>query len=66
MSSSVSRSEVVSFLLCEVIWPNWSDVRRYGGFFLLSIYGWKAMFIIGLIPSVLTIPLRWLMPESPR
>jgi putative MFS transporter len=36
------------------------------GFFLVPVYGWKAMFIIGLIPSVLTIPLRWFMPESPR
>ncbi len=36
------------------------------GFFVVPIYGWKAMFIVGLIPSVLTIPLRWLMPESPR
>jgi putative MFS transporter len=36
------------------------------GYFLVPIYGWKAMFIVGLIPSVLTIPLRWLMPESPR
>jgi putative MFS transporter len=24
------------------------------------------MFLIGLIPSALTVPLRWLMPESPR
>jgi putative MFS transporter len=36
------------------------------GFFLVPVYGWKAMFIVGLIPSVLTIPLRWFMPESPR
>jgi len=36
------------------------------GFFLVPIYGWKAMFIVGLVPSVLTIPLRWFMPESPR
>jgi putative MFS transporter len=36
------------------------------GFFLVPIYGWKAMFVVGLLPSVLTIPLRWLMPESPR
>jgi putative MFS transporter len=24
------------------------------------------MFVVGLVPSVLTIPLRWFMPESPR
>jgi putative MFS transporter len=36
------------------------------GYFLVPIYGWKAMFIVGLVPSVLTIPLRWLIPESPR
>src|SRR5205085_1415434 len=36
------------------------------GYFLVPIYGWKAMFIVGLVPAVLTIPLRWFMPESPR
>jgi putative MFS transporter len=36
------------------------------GYFLVPIYGWQAMFFVGLIPSVLTIPLRWFMPESPR
>jgi putative MFS transporter len=36
------------------------------GFILVPLYGWKAMFIVGLVPSVLTIPLRWFMPESPR
>src|SRR5438105_361788 len=36
------------------------------GFYLVPVYGWKAMFIVGLVPSVLTIPLRWFMPESPR
>src|SRR5581483_4218964 len=35
-------------------------------FFLVPIYGWKAMFVVGLVPSVLTIPLRLFMPESPR
>jgi putative MFS transporter len=24
------------------------------------------MFVVGLIPSIMTIPLRWFMPESPR
>lgn len=54
------------FLLYEVIFPIGLMFAGMVGFFLVPIYGWKAMFIVGLVPSVLTIPLRWLMPESPR
>ena len=54
------------FLLYEVIFPIGLMFAGMIGFFLVPIYGWKAMFIVGLIPSVLTIPLRWVMPESPR
>jgi MFS transporter, putative metabolite:H+ symporter len=54
------------FLLYEVIFPIGLMFAGMAGYFLVPIYGWKAMFIVGLIPSVLTILLRWLMPESPR
>jgi putative MFS transporter len=54
------------FLLYEVIFPIGLTFAGMMGFFLVPIYGWRAMFIVGLIPSVLTIPLRWFMPESPR
>lgn len=54
------------FLLYEVIFPIGLMFAGMAGYFLVPVYGWKAMFIVGLIPSVLTIPLRWLMPESPR
>src|SRR6185503_3177179 len=54
------------FLLYEVIFPVGLMFAGMVGFFLVPIYGWKAMFVVGLIPSVLTIPLRWFMPESPR
>jgi MFS transporter, putative metabolite:H+ symporter len=54
------------FLLYEVIFPIGLMFAGMVGFFLVPIYGWKAMFVVGLIPSVLTIPLRWFMPESPR
>ena len=54
------------FLLYEVIFPIGLMFAGMVGFFLVPIYGWKAMFIVGLVPSVLTIPLRWFMPESPR
>jgi putative MFS transporter len=54
------------FLLYEVIFPIGLMFAGMVGFFLVPIYGWRAMFIVGLVPSVLTIPLRWFMPESPR
>jgi putative MFS transporter len=54
------------FLLYEVIFPIGLMVAGMAGYFLVPIYGWQAMFIVGLVPSVLTIPLRWFMPESPR
>jgi putative MFS transporter len=54
------------FLLYEVIFPVGLMFAGMAGYFLVPIYGWKAMFIVGLVPSVLTIPLRWFMPESPR
>jgi len=69
--SSPVRSKIAEkrgrfFLLYEVIFPIGLMFAGMIGFFLVPVYGWKAMFIVGLIPSVLTIPLRWFMPESPR
>ncbi len=54
------------FLLYEVIFPIGMMFAGMIGYFLVPVVGWKAMFIVGLIPSILTIPLRWMMPESPR
>jgi MFS transporter, putative metabolite:H+ symporter len=54
------------FLLYEVIFPIGLTFAGMAGYFLLPLYGWKMMFVVGLVPSVLAIPLRWLMPESPR
>ena len=54
------------FLLYEVIFPVGLMFAGMVGFFLVPIYGWQAMFVVGLVPSILTIPLRWFMPESPR
>ncbi len=54
------------FLLYEVIFPVGLMFAGLAGFFLVPAFGWKAMFIVGLVPAILTIPLRRLMPESPR
>jgi putative MFS transporter len=54
------------FLLYEVIFPIGLMFAGMAGFILVPLYGWRAMFVVGLFPSALTIPLRWFMPESPR
>jgi putative MFS transporter len=33
---------------------------------LVPTYGWKAMFMVGMVPIVLTLPLRLFLWESPR
>jgi putative MFS transporter len=33
---------------------------------LVPSYGWKAMFVVGLVPAIALIPLRFFMRESPR
>ncbi len=33
---------------------------------LVPVYGWKAMFLVGLVPAMILIPLRFFMKESPR
>jgi putative MFS transporter len=54
------------FLLYEVIFPIGLMCAGIAGYFLVPVYGWRAMFLVGLVPAVLTIPLRWLLTESPR
>jgi putative MFS transporter len=54
------------FLLYEVIFPVGLMFAGAVGYFLVPLYGWRAMFLVGLVPAILTIPLRWFMPESPR
>ena len=33
---------------------------------LIPTYGWKVMFLVGLVPAVILIPLRFFLKESPR
>ncbi|TWB42768.1 putative MFS transporter [Rhizobium sp. ERR 922] len=54
------------FLLYEVMFLLGLVGAGLIGYFMVPLYGGKAMFVVGLIPSVLMIPLRWFLTESPR
>ena len=36
------------------------------GVYVIPALGWQWMFIIGALPALIALPLRWLLPESPR
>ena len=36
------------------------------GAWVVPTFGWRWMFWIGALPALLILPLRWLLPESPR
>ena len=36
------------------------------GVWVVPTFGWQWMFVIGALPALIAIPLRWLLPESPR
>lgn len=38
----------------------------FAGRSIIPDFGWQAMFLLGVLPAVLTLPLRLLLPESPR
>jgi putative MFS transporter len=54
------------FLLYEVLFLFGLLSAGLIGYSLVPIYGWQVMFVVGLIPAILTIPMRWFMVESPR
>src|SRR4249919_3147325 len=54
------------FLLYEVLFLFGLLSAGLIGYFLVPIHGWQAMFVVGLAPAILTIPMRWFMVESPR
>lgn len=54
------------FLLYEVMFLLGLVGAGLIGYFMVPLYGWKAMFVVGLVPAVLMIPLRWFLTESPR
>jgi MFS family permease len=44
------------FLLYEVLFLFGLLAAGLIGYFLVPIYGWRAMFVVGLVPSILAIP----------
>ena len=53
-------------LLYELIFPVGLLGAAAVGWWVVPHWGWRTMFLVGALPAPLVIPLRWMLPESPR
>ena len=54
------------FLFYEVIFPIGLLCAGIVGAWVVPIFGWQWIFVIGALPGVITIVLRRMLPKSPR
>lgn len=53
-------------LAYQLLFPVGIVTVGFVGRWVVPSYGWRWMFIIGALPTLLAIPLRYVLPESPR
>lgn len=63
---STARGRGRFFILYEMIFGVGLTAAGIIGYFLVPMFGWRVMFYIGIVPILLLLPLRLLLPESPR
>lgn len=54
------------FLLYELLFLVGLTAAGGIGYFLVPSLGWQAMFVVGMVPVLLVMPLRFFLSESPR
>lgn len=54
------------FLLYELLFLVGLVFSGLIGYALVPSFGWKAIFVVGVIPAILVAPLSFKLPESPR
>lgn len=52
--------------LVTVFVPGGTLLGSLSGAFLAGAFGWRGMFVVGLLPALLTLLIRAWVPESPR
>jgi putative MFS transporter len=62
--STKYRGRFTSML--TVLWPVGMLVAAIISLNFVTVYGWRVLFIIGVIPALLSFLIRWKVPESPR
>ncbi|MDF2646958.1 MAG: naiP [Paenibacillus sp.] len=62
--SAKYRGRFTSIL--TLLWPFGTLIAALIALNFATVYGWRVLFIIGVIPVLLSFLIRWKVPESPR
>lgn len=62
--STKYRGRFTSML--TVLWPVGMLAAALVSLNFVTVYGWRVLFIVGVIPALLSFLVRWKVPESPR
>ena len=49
-----------------VLWPVGMLLAAILSLNYVTVYGWRFLFIVGVVPALLSFLIRWKVPESPR
>ena len=63
MESLPERTRKIGSGLLQAGWPIGVMLAALAAYFIVGNYGWRPMFLIGIIPAVLTIPLWFMFPN---
>lgn len=62
--STKYRGRFTSML--TVLWPVGMLLAAILSLNYVTVYGWRFLFIVGVVPAILSFLIRWKVPESPR
>jgi len=52
--------------LTSLLLPLGISLASLSGYLIIPVFGWRGLFVLGVIPAILSLMGRLLMPESPR
>lgn len=64
MESWPARSRKIASGLLQAGWPVGFLLAAAVAYFVVPAFGWRAMFIVAVIPALLVIPIRFMVPDE--
>jgi len=60
------RRRGVAAGITSALLPLGTSLASLSGYLVIPVFGWRGLFVLGIIPAILSLLGRLLMPESPR